>query len=931
MTIAETETVLQGNIVAVEEYTGTSFAEDVAQGSMTFVVADSAYFDPNGGKVFFGDNPTNEYAYSSMDGETNTVTLVNPMPYAREAGMVAAPRPLEYRKIAFVDFVGDFDEAQMCTIPAELEPYISLGIRDPEYREYVEVGVIANDYVLLRMPNEKLYISGSSIDPDGMPYPGPDGQAPPQVTGLVAESNVQTVFLKWDPVVNTDPVRYRVYGGTNNTVPVDTNHFICEVAGPRAVVDVAWDDANAVQVKTLSPEVNYYFRVVAVDEDVDNGTAPALPSAVVTSKPAKINHEDINVNAVRAINILANEIGADKLEALIAIATRFEVGDYMSLEAGQGLKTEPPNGMGVHITDDGTPNIFNGETTLDRATVRDYLDVQGNVNKISGRLNLSTGIVAPTVAPVVSASGWSAPLMFQQTGAGEGFNVFGLTKWPGENRFAYMESLYGGQLWYLNAATGAREVGFFNMPSNFCPEGGIAATNDFFYILGFDIDRNSDWYIYRYNRSDLQKNGELRVGLASAILGKMSICKVDDATQDIAICYIQNTNRLVVRRYNISLSLQANMVEGVDWNFPQKDLIGLYYGQADYGAERIIIAHPDEVRAFTFTSSTLTFNHAWAKPNNEQMRGLCWDGGRFHTFGSSTWRLYHFSKQIDISPALWAYSLYDSDSVGGTHETQPGKTVSFTPIRRAWTTVRTPQPVVTGAGVDDPDAARFYRAGKLQATVAGSESQNSITAIDIINMGSADAPVSNGFASLPGQNGDIVSGKTDSNGALIRLEGGGAMRLGDYGMTADGSWTGLFSDAPNNFARLGTAGAPGSLKVAARADHVHPPALLPNLNATIGPNLTGSVNGYRMIHGAAFFVVNLTTTANLAANAVLFTVPAVSTGSRPPVNWLTDVVTLPGVVHRVHIGTDGVALLQSAVASGQTLRATIIYPFFPTS
>jgi hypothetical protein len=92
-----------------------------------------------------------------------------------------------------------------------------------------------------------------------------------------------------------------------------------------------------------------------------------------------------------------------------------------------------------------------------------------------------------------------------------------------------------------------------------------------------------------------------------------------------------------------------------------------------------------------------------------------------------------------------------------------------------------------------------------------------------------------------------------------------------------------------------------------------------------GPNVNSSSTSVYRRGGLVVVNISITASANLALNAELFTMPY-----RPPVLWYVTTV-IPGAnpedTRRIHLReTDGVAVLQDPVNSGNILRGSVCFP-----
>lgn len=206
-------------------------------------------------------------------------------------------------------------------------------------------------------------------------------------------------------------------------------------------------------------------------------------------------------------------------------------------------------------------------------------------------------------------------------------------------------------------------------------------------------------------------------------------------------------------------------------------------GNFDFGAARVAVA----------SSAVDTFNSTGTRQTNEQFpysstaaNGIAYgdalaDGARFWTLPPtstavnltkhSTWTW------TTASSIYWvAYSWYDSNATGGTHESTVGPRASITMGRRQQLVI-TSQSIPGAGGTNDPNNIRFYTLPnatdpgvgglKLQAT----QSATTLTLTSYASGGAAD-PSSNNFPAG-------TAGTLKSQTGGLALNGDGTGNLGD--------------------------------------------------------------------------------------------------------------------------------------------------------
>lgn len=187
-----------------------------------------------------------------------------------------------------------------------------------------------------------------------------------------------------------------------------------------------------------------------------------------------------------------------------------------------------------------------------------------------------------------------------------------------------------------------------------------------------------------------------------------------------------------------------------------------------------------------------------ALANNTYAWSLCWAGAQDNNgaemvslFGSAgaIW-LNKYSKQVSWTNHEVVYTWYDSDTLGGTHETKASPIYSMpAKMPRTWQLI-TPPPANDTGNQDAPNCHRIYASN----TVGGTKRLQGVTsgpsASFILGPYSAASgttpPATNSFLTSGITPAEIKSEKTDANGPIISLKGDGSGRVGPLSWDGDG-------------------------------------------------------------------------------------------------------------------------------------------------
>lgn len=130
-----------------------------------------------------------------------------------------------------------------------------------------------------------------------------DGAAPSSSPTPIVNPLYQALEIKWAAVTNADPVTYEVHVSTSSGFTPAAGTKAGEVSGTSFIVKTLPGTSTALTYGTT-----YYVRLIAKDRD---GAAAAGTQG--SGVPSQVDNGDIAANAVRANQIQAGVITADKL------------------------------------------------------------------------------------------------------------------------------------------------------------------------------------------------------------------------------------------------------------------------------------------------------------------------------------------------------------------------------------------------------------------------------------------------------------------------------------------------------------------------------------------------------------------------------------------------------------------------------------------
>jgi len=188
---------------------------------------------------------------------------------------------------------------------------------------------------------------------------GPDGFAPATAPTVLWAGGIGSVFYRWTPVPNDDPVEYALYvrAGSPPTTTDDTYLVasgLIQQESIREAIGPAPDDPGGPEVlQDVTPGVDYYGIVVAYDADGQGpDSLPAIAQSVLITDPDiatdAIATRHLQADSVGVDQIQAGAIDADKLAARLVVASELLLGSLDN--TGLDPTTMNPNMLPALVT-----------------------------------------------------------------------------------------------------------------------------------------------------------------------------------------------------------------------------------------------------------------------------------------------------------------------------------------------------------------------------------------------------------------------------------------------------------------------------------------------------------------------------------------------------------------------------------------------------
>lgn len=140
-----------------------------------------------------------------------------------------------------------------------------------------------------------------------------DATAPSASPGPTVQGGIGILIATWTPLTNADPVTYEVHVSTTSGFTADSTTHLGDTPGSIYTIRQMPDGS------ALAYGTTYYVVIVAKDID-----GSATQSGQGSAQLVQVDSPDIAANAVIASKILAGTITADKLAAVLVLASVIE-------------------------------------------------------------------------------------------------------------------------------------------------------------------------------------------------------------------------------------------------------------------------------------------------------------------------------------------------------------------------------------------------------------------------------------------------------------------------------------------------------------------------------------------------------------------------------------------------------------------------------
>jgi hypothetical protein len=691
---------------------------------------------------------------------------------------------------------------------------------------------------------------------------GSDGNPPASSPTVEGIGGLDIIRARWVPVVNNDPVTYKVHISTSDDFTATADTLVGTTSSSGMTIKMLPGDPptdpDQTDPRLLQYDTDYYISVVASDADGDADQGPVFGPVQIF----QVDTPNIATEAIVAGHIAAGAVDADKLTSSLVLS-----GEVWTAETGRrtGLTSEgffayrSDNSLILSLPNDDSSNaLYDGELIMRRGTFTGGASFQSDDNEVTAdaSLTLMRGITSPSATPQVGVTYDTVPISTASLSNADKTGDLGTFDLVPSEVYCVEWKDAAEDYWVMHQIRPTGTRAWFFRVSDGAP---LPVTGDYFtdytdwaIYSAWEITSGGNAGVYRMARwipsgaaleyylwSPAGLNRYSRQnGVASPAIGS-------DGTSIFTAEVISGSLR--VRYWNPdgsgnNLTSPTATFESGQGFATANSLCTLLYGSFDVGANRYAVAQ----RGVNFNNRLLNSTagspgglypagsgNNWGSANREAFswecptsnrRGIAWDAGNscFWTFGADGYMYKHTGEQWDpavSSLKYWAkLTFYDSDSTGGTHETTPGPSTSYTAKRRAKNYLIAPE-IPDNGGTDDPDQVRLYMArgdtapanSSYHLQYTGSTSTTWTTLATV----TATPPTSNNFP--------------DGNPATIR--------------SADGSLV-ISGDGTIDAAEITVAGAEVAIK---------PPSIARSVSSTdvLGVTSTTLVPGSPVV-GAAF-------------------------------------------------------------------------------
>lgn len=705
------------NVLSIES--GSEVESDVASGVTSITVADSFAFNEEGGQ-FTIDDGTAVYAYSSSDPFTETLFLSAPLDVSISANTPIKVYPPGVTKVAQVQFDDD-NEGIRAVIPFSMVDRFDDGIRDAQDMESVHVSDDSGRWEIVAVDGQIARILGSYIDGEGLP-PSEPTEAPVVSPDPTALAGSGAAVVRW-PYVN-DATAYDLHVSTTNSNPPDpTTLYMADVNSPVFV--------NFLNLESRTPiptDVDTYFAIVA-----RNAVGPAAPSAWVAGRAGVIDNTMLATSLAIIQNVVAELVQTQGL--VIG-------GQTWNSESGltiPGVLNFPPNNAEA-------ANIW--ATLVARAlTVQNNLLLQGVDNEMgfNAALELAAGVTKPKTKPTVSYSWPQTPAYGSGATSVKAIGV----DWQSttNKRWAVIEGSIvkevvngvatgvqwnaGGNQWLVDVARGTNcwyVLAIFTDNLSYGNTGAlvyrITTLNDDFtlkYLPGFVV-----------NRSTMEGEPRIAVEPGSSDIVHVVYTKFDGVSTDklhrLEATINPSTGAVTVTLAEKKMTVAASRPEVTGVIFTTSipgDASTRNLQVMMGGAECSVQPHKlTNSSAVDVAVSAGLFGNANGEPCKSLSLAPPVAGEDAYAYSIvSTGFIRKHGKQLSWASHEAAYSWYDDDATGGTHESMLSPFQSYASIsRRAYLWITAPpvqQPILSNT----PNKHKVY----LSSTIGGTKRFQALT------------------------------------------------------------------------------------------------------------------------------------------------------------------------------------------------------------
>jgi hypothetical protein len=210
----------------------------------------------------------------------------------------------------------------------------------------------------------------------------------------------------------------------------------------------------------------------------------------------------------------------------------------------------------------------------------------------------------------------------------------------------------------------------------------------------------------------------------------------NDGTNLLLAEYNATNNTIRIQTVNATTLAVISTVTSTVQSF-SGPLAGILVGTFDMGATHYVTKAVGSGDWWVLNSSGAFQNTRGFPADNGGSKWITWDGTNFWALGTDG-KLYKHTSIMPSGttssvPYCAAFTWYDSNATGGTHETTISPVASFSLKRRAKITVTSPA-IPPGGGTDDINSIRIYMGATsgtltLQSTTAAGVNSASYTAL----------------------------------------------------------------------------------------------------------------------------------------------------------------------------------------------------------